>query len=292
MGWLQCVLCIQGHRQRILGRNHRGTAQLRITVMVADAINLPLLVVFALSLVVLLAATAIGHGLGVRAARRNSENSAATLEGAILGLLALLIAFTFSMSLSHFEARRDAVLQEANAIGTTVLRARLLPAPYATESLQLLREYLQIRLDLTRYSPTYGEAASAIAQSNAIQEKLWQQVTALAATNTGMVPTGLYIVTLNEMIDDQEKRLTAIRNRIPAVVIWSLYGVAIIAVGFTGYGMGLEKQRYRLPVYIVSILLAAVLLLIQDLDRPGAGFIRVSQQPMLDTAASVTGHSE
>jgi hypothetical protein len=263
-----------------------------MVTMVADAINLPLAVIFVLSLVLLLAAATIGHGLGTRAVLRGGGGGTTTLEGAILGLLALLIAFTFSMALSHFEARRDAVLEEANAIGTTALRARLLPAPYAGESLDLLRSYTQIRLDLARSSPTYDEAASAITRSSAIQEKLWRQAMAVAATDTGMVPTGLYITSLNEMIDDQEKRLAAVRNRIPPVVIWSLYGVAITAVGFTGYGVGLEKQRSRLPIFIVSVLLAAVILLIQDLDRPGVGFLRVSQQPMQDTAATIAGYGE
>ena len=102
-----------------------------------------------------------------------------------------------------------------------------------------------------------------------------------------MVPTGLFIQTLNEMIDNQGKRLAALRNRVPNIVILALFGVAAVASAFAGYASGLEAQRTRLPVYIMGFLISAVILLILDLDRPGAGFIEVSQQPMIDTAANI-----
>jgi hypothetical protein len=73
-----------------------------------------------------------------------------------------MIGFTFSMALTRFEARRGAVLNEANAIGTAALRARLLPAPHSAESLKLLREYVQIRLDITRRSPSPAAMTAAI----------------------------------------------------------------------------------------------------------------------------------
>jgi len=109
------------------------------------------------------------------------------------------------MALSRFEGRRDAVLNEANAIGTTALRARLLPAPHSTEALKLLREYVQIRLDISQRVPSPAEFDAAIARSNQIHEALWQQAMDVAAKDSGVVPTGLFIQTLSEVIDDQEK---------------------------------------------------------------------------------------
>jgi hypothetical protein len=171
-----------------------------------------------------------------------------------------MIGFTFAMSLSRFEARRDAVLNEANAIGTTALRARLLPAPHSGEVLKLLREYVQIRLDVTKTMASQTEFDAAIARSNAIQEALWQQAKEAAAKDSGVVPTGLFIETLNEMIDDQEKRLTALRNRVPSIVLIALYSIAIIASSLTGYAGGLEARNSRLPVYVVGMLVSAVIL--------------------------------
>jgi hypothetical protein len=257
--------------------------------MTMDLNDHGLLPIFLVSAVVMLLASELGRWLGVRAGERGGANIN-TLESAILGLLALMIAFTFAMALSRFEARREAVLNEANAIGTTALRARLLPQPHSTEALQLLREYVQLRLDVTRSEPTAADLTPAIARSNSIQEALWQHAKAVAAVDRGMVPTGVFIQALNEMIDSQGKRLAAFRNRVPNIVLLALYGVAIIAAGFAGYAAGLGARPSRLPVYLMSIVVAAVILLIEDLDRPGSGFITVSQQPMIDTAASIASY--
>lgn len=248
----------------------------------------PLSIIFIVSLVFILGSGELGYRLGVQAGKKGHGN-VSVMESASLGLLALMIGFTFAMSLARFEARRDAILEEANTIGTTALRARLLPAPASAEALDLLREYVKIRLDLAQRVPTLAELRAVLDHSNDVQEKLWQQARALAARDTGMVPTGLYIQSLNDMIDAQEKRVAAAINRVPFVVLLALYGIAAISSGFTGYGGGLARERSRLPRYLMGIMVAGVILLIQDLDRPNSGFIKVSQRPMLDVAKSLEG---
>jgi hypothetical protein len=147
--------------------------------------------IFICSLVVILAASEIGRWFSAITSRPGKENIS-TVEAAILGLLALMIGFTSSMALSRFETRRDAVLNEANAIGTAALRARLLPAPHSTEALKLLREYVQIQIDITRRSPSPAELSTAVARSNDIQEALWKRAQAVAAKDNALVPTGLF----------------------------------------------------------------------------------------------------
>ena len=251
-----------------------------------DLYNYSLLTVFLAGLALIVAASEIGRFLGVRVGNQGGDN-VSTLEAAVLGLLALMIGFTFAMALSRFEARRDAVLNEANAIGTTALRARLLSEPHRTEVLNLLREYVQTRLDITQRTTSQSELMAAIDRSNALQEALWQQAEAVSAKENGMVPSGLFIQTLNEMIDNQGKRLAALRNRVPNVVPLALFGIAAVASAFAGYGSGFEAKRNRLPVYTTGVVVVAVIMLILDLDRPSAGFIEISQQPMIDTAASI-----
>ena len=128
-------------------------------------------------LAVILAVSEIGWQLGVHVDGRGGSDIS-TLESAMLGLLALIIGFTFAMSLSRFEARRDAVLNEANSIGTTALSARLLPEPHRTGTLKLLREYVQIRFDIVRSGTSLAEQMAVIDRSNALQEALWQQTKA------------------------------------------------------------------------------------------------------------------
>jgi hypothetical protein len=106
------------------------------------------------------------------------------------------------------------------------------------------------------------------------------------------VPTGLFIQTLNEMIDNQGKRLDAFRNRVPNIVLLALYGVAVIAGAFAGYANGLEARRVRLPIYLMMLVAAGVILLIQDLDRPRTGFVKIVQQPMTDVANSIIAHPD
>ncbi len=246
----------------------------------------PLSGVFVASLLALIAASEGGHWLGTR---RSGEANIATLEASVLGLLALMLSFTFAMALTRYDERRNALLLEANAIGTAALRASLLPAPHGAESLKLLQKYAQVRLDAR--GPTPAEVEKVIARSNDIQKALWLQARAAMAKDNSMAPTGLYIQALNETFDDQEKRLTAFRTRVPDIVLLALYGIAIIAIAFAGYSSGLEKKPWRLPVYTVTLLVASVMLLIQDIDRPSSGFVSVSRQPMINTAKSIAGYS-
>jgi hypothetical protein len=257
--------------------------------MTIDLHEHQLVPIFFVSLVVVMVASEFGRLLGARVGDRGGDQ-VFTLESAVLGLLALMIAFTFAMALSRFESRRDAVLNEANAIGTTALRARLLPTPYSTETLKLLHDYVQIRLDITQRIPSDTQFNADVARSNQIQEALWRQAMEMAGKDNGMVPTGLFIQTLNEMIDDQEKRLTALRNRVPNIVLLALYGVATVAGAFSGYAGGLGARASRLPVYAMIFLICAVILLIQDLDRPSTGFIVTDQQPMIDSAATISSY--
>jgi hypothetical protein len=188
--------------------------------------------IFLASLVVILAAKEVGRWLGVRADDQGGDE-VLTLQGACLGLLALMIAFTFAMALSRFEGRRDAVLQEANAIGTAALRARLLPEPHNTETLKLLREYVQIRLDITQRVPSPPRSSmlrlpTPTKFNSSFGNRQWRWPRRIA----GSCPPASVIQSLNELIDDQEKRLTAVRDRVPNIVILLLYGVAMVAGAF------------------------------------------------------------
>ena len=250
-----------------------------------------LIQILVLSIVALLGAIEIGRWFGVRA-KPEGIGSVPTLEASVLGLLALMIGFTFAVALSRFEARREGVLNEANAIGTTALRARLLPAPHSQNCLKLLREYVQVRLDLTQKIPSPLDLKAVLDRSNAIQEALWLQAKEVAAKNNGMVPTGLFIQSLNEMIDNHEKRVIALTSSVPDIVLVVLYLIAMAAGVFSGYAAGVESQRSRRPMYVAMGLFIAVILLIQDLDRPTRGFITAGEQPMQDVAASIAGFSD
>ena len=199
-----------------------------------------------------------------------------------IGLLALMIGFTFSMSLSRFDARRSAVLSEANAIGTAALRGRMLPEPYSATVAPLFKEYATIRVGNPGDAITSPATAELVRRSLDIQEKLWRAGMDAAAANPQVVPSGLFIQALNTMIDVHQERLTAARNRVPWVVFLMLEGIAVVAFGFAGYGLRLANVRSRWAMWIMAAMIGGVILLVLDLDRAQSGFIMVSQQPLLD----------
>jgi hypothetical protein len=110
--------------------------------------------------------------------------------------------------------------------------------------------------------------------------------------NDAMVPTGLFIQALNEMIDCQSKRMAAARSRVPNIILLALYATAAVAIGYASYGRALEGRQWRPAVYVTGILTAGVILLIQDLERPSGGFINVSLQPMMDLVANLARYSD
>jgi len=212
------------------------------------------------------------------------ETPVGAMVGSILALFAFMLAFTFGMAGSRFEARRTAMLEEANAIGTASLRARLLPEPQRSASEKLLREYVDVRLRGVQG----GNVEEAIAHSEELHELLWIQAVKAAETQPGPI-TGLYIQSLNETIDMHSERIqVGLRNRIPFVIWIGLFTLAILGMSSVGYHAGLAATR-RSPAMLVLILaFAGVFFLIADLDRAHEGLIKVSQQSMIDVQRSMS----
>lgn len=255
-----------------------------------DLYDVPLPIIFCIGLALIWAVSELGWRLGHR--REGQSPNIGTLESATLGLLALLVGFTFAMALARFEARRDAVVKEANAIGTTALRARFLPEPHRSESLNLLREYVQVRIEAFQSGHSFAEVRATVDRSIAVQEALWRQASVIAKTDKALIPTGLFIQSLNQMIDAQGERLGALRNQIPSIVLMTLYVLAAAASGFVGYATAIDPRLTRLPVFVMGFLISLVLYLIMDIDRPNSGFITNNQQAMLDVAQRIKGFSE
>jgi hypothetical protein len=244
--------------------------------------HLPLWGVFLATVAISFLSVEGGYRLGQYRRRRSEpemDSPVGAMVGATLGLLAFILAFTFGLAASRFDARRQVVLEEANAIGTTYLRAGLLPEPQRSAIRRLLREYTDVRLRGTR--PDQVEEANS--RSGELHQRLWEQATAAAGKDPRPVPTGLFIQSLNDVIDLHAKRLMiGWRNRIPAVIWFTLYGVALLGMAALGYQEGLAGSK-RSPAQVsLVVAFAGVLLLIADLDRPHEGALRVSQQPMIE----------
>jgi len=235
-------------------------------------------------LALLLIATEIGFRRG-RSARPAIEDPAKShywsLQAGVMGLLALLLAFTFSMSVMRYDARKELLIDEANAIGTTYLRSSMLPEPYRSEVAKLIGDYVASRL--RDYAIAVDEEKREAEERNCqrLQNQLWSQAVEATAKNPQPVPTGLFISSLNDVIDVAAKRDAARENHVPQPVLTFLFLVTILTMALLGYGCGLGNHRNIAATATVCLLISLVILVIMDLDRPRRGLITISQKPML-----------
>jgi len=239
------------------------------------------LIIVGLSLLVL---TEIGFRAGLRLFIKKDEprrGQIGTIQGAVLGLLALLLGFTFSMAVARYESRRDLVLQEANAIGTSYLRASFLPEAHARAIEDLLRRYVEARLSFDSAGRNVTELAVAETETSKLQHELWEQT--IAATKEAPSPiTATFINALNDTIDLDATRLHALRARVPGAVWLLLLIVAGAGCFATGYSAGASSERNVFSDVMLPLLLAVVITIIADFDRPNHGLIGISPQPLLD----------
>ncbi len=254
--------------------------------------DVDLLLLFLVSIGALILFTELGFHLGRRAGRSTSEKALSqisAIQAAILGLLALLLGFTFAMAMSRFDVRKQMILDEANAIGTASLRTQLLPDPPRRELADLLRRYVNVRLEFYAAGTDENKLNAASEATNRLQTQIWSSAAALAEKEPRAVTIGLFLQSMNEVIDLHNKRLTALENHVPEVILFLLYFVALVATGLIGYGCGLGGVRNLFVTVVSSILIAAVIIVIIDLDRPRHGLIQVSQQRMLELHNSMEG---
>jgi len=247
---------------------------------------LPLWGLFIFILLVVLLSVECGYRLGkYRRSRSEQEKDApvGTMVGATLGLLAFILAFTFGLAAARFDTRRQVLLDKANAIGTTYLRAGMLPEN-GEQIRALLRDYVDTRLEAVRSS----SIVEAIRESENIQHNLWAQAVAVAEKNPNSIIVGLFVQSLNEVIDLHAKRLQAdVRSRIPGAFWAGLFAVAALSFVAMGYHAGLSGTRRSLAILAVAFTFSVVIELIVDLDRPQEGVLEVTQHALVDLQRSM-----
>jgi len=242
-----------------------------------------------LGLLVLMAGSAVG-GLAVGRSRQEHHQglreSSGVLQGALLGFMGLILAFGLSLALGRYEDRRAAVVDDANTIGTTYLRAQTLSEPMRSRSLSLLVDYTDIELNLTNEVPGSDAADMRIEQGSVLHRQLW----ALAGRAVRQDPTAsaprLYEDSLNAMIDQQTVRVAGLNNRVPTeVLLLEIIGSAV-AMFLVGLHVGL-LGRSLTPLLLSAGLVAFLLFVTFDLDRPTRGFINVPDAPLAALRASM-----
>jgi hypothetical protein len=247
---------------------------------------------------VVVGGTALGVGIG-RYLRRHSEvlrEPFGVLQAALLGLVGLILAFGLSLAVGRYEDRRAAVVNEANTIGTTYLRAELLAEPMRGRSLELLKQYTDTSISLSKDVPGSGKSRATLAASSVLQRRLWR----LAGQAVTRAPVAsaprLYVDSLNEMFDAQTARAAGLANRVPNAVLALEVAAAAVALGLLAVYLSM-LGRGVIVVLLASVLVTALLLVTFDLDRPTRGLITVPDtaltnvRQMMVPAPAATGAS-
>lgn len=223
----------------------------------------------------------IGYRVGrYRAASPKHEVEApvGTIVGAILGLLAFILAFTFGMAANQFEARREMVVEEANAIGTAYLRANLLPDDQSTKVQQLITQYVDVRLEIVERR----NVEEALAKSDGLHRQLWREVETASRLQPGSVPVGLFTEAVNSVIDEHAKRIqVGLRNRLPPLLWIVLLMLTFLAMAGVGYQGGLIKSIRSPATFVLIVSFSIIIGLIADLDTPQDGALVVSQEALV-----------
>jgi hypothetical protein len=234
-------------------------------------------------------ASALGVLLG-RYARHQSHpyrEPIGVLQGALLGVVGLILAFGLSLAVGRYQDRRADVVLDANTIGTAYLRAQTIAEPQRSRSLELLRRYNDLAIQMTYEIPGSSALRRTAAEQEGIQQDLWSLAgEALNGEPVASAPR-LYVDSLNAMIDQQGVRLAGLNNRVPDAVLWLELLGAAFALGLLALYLSI-LGRGVLPVFAAAALVSLLVLVTFDLDRPTRGLIEVPAAPLLAERATMS----
>ncbi len=248
--------------------------------------QLPLWAVFLVTIIVSLLAVEIGYRLGNKFGKDQQDGTAvSTMVQSILALLAFLLAFTFGIASERFNERREFIINEANSIGTTYLRADFLAPPARKEVQDLLREYVSWR----QHPVANAEfLARGLDVAGKLQARIWSVAVANGRLDLNSDIGALFVESVNETIDLHSSRVAAgIYARVPETVWLALYLLMFLGLSSIGYQSGCARSRSIMTTTILVLSFAIVILLIADLDRPNEGFLQSNLQPMKDLAKKI-----
>jgi hypothetical protein len=254
--------------------------------------NFPLWQIGIALIILFLAAEEAGYRIGLRRFRLVGPDDAEAGGGGIVqtslfAVLGLILAFTYSAAVDRHEALRHTIVQEANALGTAYLRADMISEPTRSELKQALYKYAVTRLPDVSQIRTDKQRVKVLRDSLAAQQKLWPLTRrAVAAKECGPTAFGL-IASINDVLDQHTNRFDAITHKLPPAALYFLMLIAMAALAITGFSAGLQGRIGRWRTAGFAFLLAGLLLLIMDFDRPTGGLIKPQRSSLESTIADM-----
>ena len=225
----------------------------------------------------ILIALEVGYRIGRRSSKRNPERGfegVGAMEAAIFSLLGLLLAFSFSGATSRFDARRQLIVQEANAIATAYQRLDLAPTDQP-ELRHLFREYLDARLQGFQQILDRPRADEQFARAAQIERQIWTRALAAGREDPTQNVNRLLLPALNQMSDIANQRSIALETYMPELVFWLLVGVVLMSGVLAGHAMARRPQRSWLHMLLFSAVISLTVTVMFDFNYPRYGLIRI-----------------
>jgi NADH:ubiquinone oxidoreductase subunit 6 (subunit J) len=255
-----------------------------------DRIPIILLLIGTIAIMVLF--IEYGFRLGQKAqskAKKAQTSQVRAIMGAGLGLLAFMLAFTFSTAQSHFEARVQSLAEEARIARNAYMQADLLPEPRRSTAKQLLKDYIELRAGIGTVSGgnITEQIAELLRQSEKTQHDLWLLAVSSETRDAAAFGTAdresPFMTSILALTDIHYTRVhSAIMNRIPFTIWMTLYLMAALSMIIMGYQAGLTERRSPVATVTLAIAFSAVIILITDLDRPIMSFFEINKQLLVD----------
>ncbi len=238
--------------------------------------------------VVLLAASLVAFELAYRSGRRwHADTHDAgrevyvALKVALLGLLALLLAFAFGMAADRYSERQRLVTEEANILHRLLLCGSLLPLTAHAQFEKYFREFVQARLAFFDAGQDIVAVEGAIDRTEKLHSQLWGLVRDEAQRDPAMKGFDAMMGALNDEWAVHRRRVHAFEDRVPDGVVFLLFVGTVLALATVGFAGGIANHRMMVGKWLLVILIGATIFVVLDLDRPRRGIFRISQEPII-----------
>jgi hypothetical protein len=223
----------------------------------------------------------IGFEYGRRRAHRTGDDQplGVTLAAAY-GVVALLLGFSFQLAINRYDTRRDTLVNEANAIGTTILRTRLFDDATSAALRLKLRDYVDARIAFSAAGADVAARKAPAERSARLQNQLWDMTMTAVRRDPHSTLSPLFVQTLNDMIDSSARQEAILNAVIPAPILVVLLIVVLAAATLLGIDFGRKGTRAPVVTALFAVMIVLVIFIIVDLDLPQHGLIRVDLSPL------------
>ena len=238
--------------------------------------DLPAIYIVLILFGLMLTAVWLGYRLGLKKTKKEYKNS--EVSSSLLGLLALILGFTFAMAGSRYENRKNNLINEVNCIGTAVLRSDIYPDSLKNEFRKDFKRYLNYRITYYLLDNNEAQLTSCLKKSAFISDKLWRRAAYYAKDKDYFIQSNMMLPALNAMFDSAATSNMVLNSNVPETILYLLLDFSIIISFFIGYNSGLEKKINNKFIVGFCFLICIVIFITLDLDRPRRGLITLDSE--------------